>query len=152
MLNWTPRCAPLARSRPKVKHKKKVTMKDMVIIDGHKKTHGLIQEINDSQALSKSGGAKELQKYKKISITQWMLDTHTHQGRKKALKSMWLRGAIVGPRNARERGDLMHMNWCLLRAQCVWCFPSLAPFVGRRCNAYGVYLALKIGNTKVYPP
>ena len=55
---------------PKVKHKKKVTMKDMVIIDGHKKTHGLIQEINDSQALSKSGCAKELQKYKKISITQ----------------------------------------------------------------------------------
>ena len=52
---------------PKVKHKKKVNMKDMVIIDGHvtghKKTHGLIQEINDSQALSKSGCAKELQKY-----------------------------------------------------------------------------------------
>ena len=54
----------------KVEHKKKVTMKDMVIIDGHKKTHGLIQVINDSQALSKSGGANELQKYKKISITQ----------------------------------------------------------------------------------
>ena len=45
-------------------------MEDMVIVDGHKKTHGLIQEINDSQALSKSGCAKELQKYKRISITQ----------------------------------------------------------------------------------
>ena len=52
---------------PKVKHKKKVNMKDMVIIDGHKKTHGLIQEINDSQALSK---IRMVQKYKKVSITQ----------------------------------------------------------------------------------
>ena len=55
---------------PNVKHKKRVTMKDMVIIDRHKKIHGLIQEINDSQALLKLGGAKELQKCKKISITQ----------------------------------------------------------------------------------
>ena len=51
-------------------------MEDMAIVDGHKKTHGLIQEINDGQALSKSGCAKERQKRKRISIIQYMLDTY----------------------------------------------------------------------------
>ena len=55
-----------------------------------------------------------------------------------ARKSMWLKGTIVGQRNARERGDLMHMHCYLLQAQYMWSFSSLAPFVGRRYNVYGV--------------